>query len=197
MSSFMQKSVYSPRYFIKLLIMMRRKDREKSREFGLAVIDSTAYGVLTVVGTDQEPYAIPLSIVRDGDNLYFHSARAGQKVDLFAPEPLVCIAFVGRVEVPDRYNQAQLDDLSAGPLSGSMLSRIFTTEFESAIVRGHVVRVVNVEEQIYALRLICEKYTPTKMSLFDAAIQSGLPHTAIYRVPIETITAKQKLVHAD
>lgn len=45
---------------------MRRKDREMSREFGLEVIDRAAYGVLSVVDSDGAPYALPLSIVRDG-----------------------------------------------------------------------------------------------------------------------------------
>lgn len=51
---------------------MRRRDREMNREFGLEVIDKSIYGVLSIVADDNEPYSIPLSIVRDGNKLYFH-----------------------------------------------------------------------------------------------------------------------------
>lgn len=50
---------------------MRRKDREMDREFGLKVIDKATYGVLAMVD-EGKPYCIPLSIVRDGNTLYFH-----------------------------------------------------------------------------------------------------------------------------
>ena len=178
---------------------MRRKDREMSREFGLEVINRAAYGVLSVVDSDGAPYALPLSIVRDGENLYFHSARAGHKVELFNHEPSATIVFVGRVEVPDVYTSEVLESLQEGDsrLFGSMLSRIFTTDFESAIVKGQVIRVADHEECVHALRLICEKYTPEKMDLFDKAVESGMPHTAIYRIKIDMITAKRKLVLPD
>lgn len=56
---------------------MRRKDREMSSEFGLKVIDKSRYGILSTV--DEElPYGIPLSIVRDDNTLYFHSAKQGK-----------------------------------------------------------------------------------------------------------------------
>ena len=53
---------------------MRRKDREMSAEFGLSVIDKAQFGVLSLVNMENEVYSLPLSIARDGDRLYFHSA---------------------------------------------------------------------------------------------------------------------------
>jgi nitroimidazol reductase NimA-like FMN-containing flavoprotein (pyridoxamine 5'-phosphate oxidase superfamily) len=44
---------------------MRRKDREMNKEFGIEVIDNSRYGVVSVIDEDNEPYGIPLSIVRD------------------------------------------------------------------------------------------------------------------------------------
>ena len=55
---------------------MRRKDREMSAEFGLSVIDKAQFGVLSLVNMENEVYSLPLSIARDGDRLYFHSATA-------------------------------------------------------------------------------------------------------------------------
>ena len=55
---------------------MRRKDREMNTEFAKQVIDRSRYGVLSIIETGSgTPYSIPLSIVRDDEVLYFHSAR--------------------------------------------------------------------------------------------------------------------------
>lgn len=53
------------------------------------------------------------------------------------------------------------------------------------------------EEKIKALRLICEKYTPTKMAYFPIAIKAGLKRTNIYSIKIEEITAKRKKYDAN
>ena len=57
---------------------------------------------------------------------------------------------------------------------------------------GVVVMVDEEDEKITAMRLICEKYTPDKMNYFDTAIDAGLGRTNVYRVEIESISAKRK-----
>ena len=61
---------------------MRRKDRERDEKFALGVIDSAPYGVMALTDENGEPYAIPLSPVRIGGFLYFHSAHEGTKNDI-------------------------------------------------------------------------------------------------------------------
>ena len=73
-----------------------------------------------------------------------------------------------------------------------LISSVFTTEFESAIVTGMVELVEDEQEKIGAMRLICEKYTPSKMKYFDTAIAAGLKRTNVYRVGMESVTAKRK-----
>ena len=80
---------------------MRRKDREMGRDFGLTIIDKSQYGVLSVTDLNDQPYAIPLSVVRKDDWLYFHSAKSGTKVDLLQSGATVCVTFVGKVNVPE------------------------------------------------------------------------------------------------
>ena len=62
---------------------MRRKDRQMNKEFGYDLIDRSAYGVLSMVDENNGPYAIPLSLARKGEFLYFHSAKDGRKVHIF------------------------------------------------------------------------------------------------------------------
>lgn len=172
---------------------MRRKDREMSAEFGLQVIDRARFGILSVIDENGEPYGVPLSIVRKDNILYFHSAQDGKKVRIFANNPLVRVAFVGATKIPELYTNQELDEILKDESNATMLiSKVFTTEYESAMVKGYVKQVQDEAEKIMALRMVCEKYTPTKMDYFDIAIKAGLGRANAYRIDIEEITAKRK-----
>lgn len=171
---------------------MRRKDREMDKSFGIGIIDKAEYGVLSMVDGDI-PYGLPLSIVRSGEILYFHSAKEGRKVDVLANNSNVNVVFVGDKKIPENYTYDELEEMNNDPNKAiKLISSVFTTEYESAIVEGVVERVEDREEKIGAMRVICEKYTPTKMKYFDTAIRAGLDSTNVYRIEIKNITAKRK-----
>ena len=159
---------------------MRRKDREMSEEFALGIIDKSRYGIASMIDSDNIPYGLPISIVRDDKNLYFHSAMDGRKVHALAHNQKVSLAFVGEVNVPDESKAV------------TFISSVFTTEFESAIASGIVEKLENEAEKIHAMKLICQKYTPDKMAYFDIAIKAGLGRTNVYKIKIESITGKRK-----
>lgn len=172
---------------------MRRKDREMNIEFGLEVIDKSRYGVISMIDEDNEPYGIPLSIVRDENILYFHSAMDGRKVKVFKKNPNVSVAFIGETKIPENYTKDELDEIVKDESKAVLLiSSVFTTEYESAVVKGKIKLLEDEEEKIKAMKLICEKYTPTKMDYFNIAIKAGLKRTNVYGIEIEEITAKRK-----
>lgn len=172
---------------------MRRKDREMNAEFGIDIIDKSIYGVLSMIDENNEPYGIPLSIVRDEDYLYFHSARDGRKVKILENNPNVNVTFVGEVKVPENYTKEELNEIVDEEAKAALLtSYVFTTEYESAVVNGKVTLVESDEERMKAIKLICEKYTPEKMDYFNIAIKSGIEGINIYKIEIEEITAKRK-----
>ena len=177
---------------------MRRKDRAMSKDFGLKIIDKASYGVVSMVDGEGSPYSLPLSIVRDGETLYFHSAKGGKKVDILQISKCVSIVFVGEVCVPDNFSKDQLEDMAKDESLGiQFISKVFTTQFESAIVTGKTQIVEARDEKIKALKLICEKYTPDKMDYFDIAIKSGIDKTNVYSIRIEQLTAKRKKYDAN
>lgn len=172
---------------------MRRKDREMDREFGLNIIDSSDYGILSMIDEENEPYGIPLSMVRDGNTLYFHSGRDGKKVKSLVENPSVSVSFVGETNIPEIHTEEELESMNSDPSKASKyIGGVFTTEFESAIVKGSVKLIEDKEEKVKGMKLICEKYTPTKMKYFDAAIKSSIGATNIYSIEIVEITAKRK-----
>ena len=177
---------------------MRRKDREMDRDWGLQVIDRASFGVLSMTDTNGDPYAIPLSIARDNEYLYFHSARSGTKVDLLELQPLACVTFVTDVNVPELFTEEELEEMRTNEeKAGDIGSKVFTTEFASAIVYGKVELISSDEEKLRGLEVICRKFTPDRMALFDIATASGMKHANIYRIAIDRITAKRKKFDAE
>lgn len=151
---------------------MRRKDREQSKDFALAIADKCAYSVLATVSPDGSPYCIPLSMARDGDWLYFHSAREGHKIDNLRYGNRVCVACAGEQKaIPGK----------------------FSIEFESAVIFGTAEEVADDGEKIHALKLICERYTPDNMAAFDeAGIRTQLNIIAIWKIHIDEISGKAR-----
>ena len=150
---------------------MRGKDREMPEEFALSVADKCEYALLAMTDSSGMPYAVPITIARDGKYIYFHSAKEGTKNDIMKCNNNVCVVCVG--------DTRRLEDK-------------FTTEYESAIIKGTVFEVESDEEKIKALRLLCERHTPSNMANFDEAIKRSLSVTAIWKVEIISITGKRK-----
>lgn len=154
---------------------MRRSDRAQSREFSLALIDRCTHGVMALSTGEAVPYCLPLSFVRVGDDLYFHCAREGRKVDLMRRFPQVCVTFVG-------------DDRPAFVSPAE-----YTTWFQSVIVTGTAEEVTNPAEKTEALRALCQKAAPDHMEGFDAAMDKSLTVTGVWKVRMEDISGKAKL----
>ena len=148
---------------------MRRKDREKSKEFALDVVDKCAYAVIATVNEDGSPYCIPLSIARDGEWLYFHSALEGHKIENLRREPRVCITVVGDVKI---------------------IPRKFGIEFESAVINGTAAEVLTQEEKTQALAVICKRYVPADMDIFGEAVRKDIEQTGIWKIHINEISGK-------
>lgn len=151
--------------------VMRRKERREDENFAFEVLDKADFAVLSMIDEDGLPYCLPISVVRIGEKLYFHSAENGRKAEAMSKDPNVCIT-------------AAVDVVSAEDK--------FTTYFKSAVVRGKAVRVTDDEEKITALKAICERFTPSNMPDFSNAIKMSLPRTAVWRIDIENATGKQK-----
>ena len=68
----------------------------------------------------------------------------------------------------------------------------FTTEYESAILRGQAAEVTDPEEKQRILRLLCERHTPELMEKFPSEAARSLGRTGVWCIETETITAKRK-----
>ena len=151
---------------------VRRKDREKSREFALAVVDKCDYAVMATVNPDGSPYCVPLSMAREGDWLFFHCALEGHKIDNLRFNNRVCVTCVGDVK---------------------LIPGAFGTEYKSAVINGTAEEITGKEEKTQALRVITKHYAPDDMPGFDVYIQEKLNRTGVWKIRINEISGKGRL----
>ena len=155
----------------KAMMEMRRKDRQMPEEFAWEVVDKCEYAFLAMTAEDGTPYGLPVTIVREGRNVYFHSAMEGRKVECLRRQPRVCLTCVGDTAIQqDR----------------------FTTLYESAVAFGTAAEVTENAEKVEVLRLLCLRHTPDNIADFDRAVNASLARTGIWKIAVEELTGKAK-----
>lgn len=155
---------------------MRRKDREMPADFAHMVLDNSLWVTLAMLDPEGRPYAVPISIVREGNSIYFHAAKAGRKTRCLKNRPQVCLVAVSEARPAARH---------------------FTMEFSSAIVHGTAQEVLTTEEKIHALRLLCLRYAGENMANFEEAVERSLSRTAIWKISVSELSGKRKKYDAD
>lgn len=77
---------------------MRRADRAMDLEDAAALLSQGTYGVLSTVGGDGKPYAVPLSYIFRNGAIYFHCATEGRKLDNLAANSAVSFCVIGQTK---------------------------------------------------------------------------------------------------
>lgn len=148
----------------------RRADRAMETDDAELLLTKGIYGVLSTVGGDGKPYAVPLSYVfRDGV-IYFHCADEGRKLEHIEANPAVSFCVVGYTKtLPDQ----------------------FATEYESAIAFGDATRVSG-EEKRQALIWILEKYSPDYMASGLKYLAGKLDQVTVVRIDVDHLSGKAR-----
>lgn len=148
---------------------MRRTDRELSREEAMNVLVEGEYGILSTVGTDGQPYAVPVNYAVDQDLIYIHGTnQISQKNTNLSENSGVCFTVVGKTEV---------------------LPSQFSTNYESAVVIGTAARSREPEKGL--MRLV-EKYSPEFAAEGMKYIQAAIDKVAVFEIRIEQLTGKAR-----
>lgn len=133
-----------------------------------AILNKGQYGVMSVISPDGVPYGVPLNYYYDEveNAIFFHCATRGRKLD--------CICYHSRVS----FTVVTRADIDAPNL---------TTLYESAIATGIASIVSSDEEKKLRLEGLCRALTPA----VSADTCGSLPHTAVVRISIESVTGKR------
>lgn len=151
---------------------MRRKKQKLAEEECYAIIERSNVGVMGVIGDDGYPYTVPVNPFLMGDKLYFHSAKAGHKIDAIAKEPKVSFTFIDKDDVVERE---------------------FTTYFRSVQLFGKAYVVTDEEERQRAFRKLSERYCAGAMDRYDEIMAKEAKASLIVCVDIEHIAGKEAM----
>ena len=149
---------------------LRRKDRALSEAEARALLERGEYGVLSICCTGGEPYGIPLSYCVLENEIYFHAALEGRKLDILVNNSRGSFCVVGATEI---------------------LPAKFSTRYESVIVSGPVTEAFDADKQ-RGLEGLVAKYSSNFMpqGLHYIGVQS--PTTRVFKIYIETICGKAR-----
>lgn len=147
---------------------MRRSKQELSKEEVTKILDRNTNGILACIGDDEYPYAVPVNYVFLNNKIYFHSAKAGHKLDAILKNPKVSFAVVDQDEI---------------------VSEEFTSYFRSVIAFGKA-RIVEGEEQSEAFWALVEKYSKDEPEDRKKAEIEGCSRAYIIAIDLEHVTGK-------
>ena len=148
---------------------LRRKDKALRKAESKKILETGLYGVLGTISKNGYAYTIPLNYAYQQDNIYFHCATAGHKLENIEHNNQVSFTVVENCEIiPEK----------------------FTACFSSVIVLGKIFLVENEEKQT-ALNLLVKKYAPQFKKEGEKYIQDYLKKVVVLRLDIEKISGKE------
>jgi hypothetical protein len=150
---------------------LRRKDRRLDDAAAMALLQRGEYGILSTSDKNNRPYGIPVNYVLMEENIFFHCATEGQKLENITANNGVSFCVVGMTElIPEK----------------------FSTRYESVVVSGNADVVEDEVTKENALRALVAKYAPDHIAAGDAYIDKLKDQTTVVRVEIESLAGKAR-----
>lgn len=150
---------------------MRRCRQLLSAEDTDAIMKRCTNGVLACLGDENYPYAVPLSYVYYDDKIYFHTAKAGYKIDAIMKNPKVSFSVIDE---------------------DTIVSEEYTTYFRSAIAFGKA-RIAESDELSDAFRALVEKYSGNMPEEAKHKKVTECSQAYIIAIDVEHLTGKQAI----
>lgn len=150
---------------------MRRAKRAISEEDARSLLAKGRRATLAVNGDDGYPFAFPIDYRFDADanKIYFHGAKAGQKVDALRRSDKVCLTVMGN---------ERLEDGEWAPY------------VQSVVVFGRCRLVDDAAKTEAEVRRLALKYYPSAEEV-ERELEKYLSAVQLYEIEIEHLTGKQ------
>lgn len=150
---------------------MRRKKQALSPEACAEILSRGTAGVLAISEDGGYPYAVPLSYVYHENRLFFHSAKAGHKLDAIARNDKASFCVIDQDQImPDEY----------------------TSYFRSVIVFGSVRLLEDENEKRGALAALARRYSPEhEESRILSTVEKALSAVAMLELSIDHMSGKE------
>lgn len=148
---------------------LRRRDRQTDHSEARDILIRAPWAVLSLCGSDGQPYGVTLCMALYGDTLYFHCAASGHKLDLISVNAKCHVTAVAQAEI---------------------LSETASVRYRSACVWGRVRIVTDAAERNRALAAITAKYMSGHSDAAARIIAKDGPRTVLGAVDIHHLTGK-------
>jgi len=142
------------------------------REIAYQILDE-AFLCQVGFNVNGQPFVIPTSFGRSGDNLYIHGSAASRMLRALDQGIPVCVTVT--------------------LLDGLVLARsIFnhSMNYRSVVILGTAILVTNPDEKLEALHLLSEHILPGRWQQSRLPNERELKATSVLRLPIEEFSAK-------
>lgn len=150
------------------------------------VLDNAEYGTLALC-VDNKPYSLPINFVEYNNEMFFHGAKKGKKIDYINKNANASFSVVEAYSLLPSYFST--DTGNAAPA---------THLFKSIIIDGKIEFVEDYNEKAQALEALMKKYQKegNYTPLHDAMYEKIITATCIYKLVPEETKAKFKLGQA-
>lgn len=135
------------------------------------IMDKCTNGVLACLGDEDYPYSVPVSFVYFNHKIYFHSAKAGHKIDAVMKNPKVSFTVIDEDQI---------------------VSEKYTTYFRSVIAFGNA-RIAEGDEWLEAFKALVEKYSGDQPEEVRHKEITGCSQSYIIAIDITHITGKEAI----
>jgi nitroimidazol reductase NimA-like FMN-containing flavoprotein (pyridoxamine 5'-phosphate oxidase superfamily) len=119
---------------------------------------------------EDQPYVIPISFGYDGKTVFFHTAGAGKKNEIFLKNPQVCLGFESVIKLIIDQDQACS----------------WTFDFQSVIGSGQIKEIKDPKEKIAGLNQIMLHYSGKEWDIPEMEATK----TKVWGVELTTLTGK-------
>lgn len=149
---------------------MRRKEREITNREEIDEILGLAKVMHLALSDNNMPFLVPVFFAYDGTSIYFHSAKAGTKIEILKKNNNVCF-------------EISIDN---GVVESDMACD-FEAKHRTVIGFGKAEFVESEEEKIHALNKIVALFTDKKFEFPEGNLNA----TAVIRIQIDSIKGKK------
>lgn len=149
---------------------MRRKDREITDRSEIDAILRAGKVMHLALADNNMPFLVPVFYAYDGTALYFHSARAGTKIEILQRNNNVCF------EITIDHGIVPSDQACD-----------FEAQHRTVIGFGKAVFVTDAAEKLKGLDLIVAQFSDQKFEY----PQANLDRTAVIRIDIASLKGKK------
>ncbi|MFV0467826.1 MAG: pyridoxamine 5'-phosphate oxidase family protein [Dysgonomonas sp.] len=150
--------------------MVTLKIEEKSKIE--AIIKSCHTCSVGMIDTQGQPYVVPMNFGYEDGVVYLHSAPEGESIRSLEMNPNVCITFCGETNLAYQDKEVACSYRMKGL---------------SAMCRGKVLFIEDIDEKIKALNILMKNYTDKPFQYSDPAVRN----VKIWRVDVESMTGKE------